>query len=169
MKAFENTPVTKEQLLTQLRGHHAADEIIQGRYWENGKGCAVGCSIHGRDHYQYEKLFGIPYGMALLEDRIFERLPPKLAKEWPLRFSEAVPVGADLNPVLNRFGVWMMQTGLCVSDDPKVKALGEALVEVFKSDSPQALARALDLALALALDRVIEVSDKLLEFIRKAK
>ena len=44
--AFKNTTVTKPVILKQLRAHAKADEIVKGLYWENGKGCAVGCTIH---------------------------------------------------------------------------------------------------------------------------
>ena len=43
--AFKNTTVTKPVILKQLRAHAKADEIVKGLYWENGKGCAVGCTV----------------------------------------------------------------------------------------------------------------------------
>ena len=44
--AFKDTTVTKPFVIKQLRDHAAADEIVKGQYWEGGKGCAVGCTIH---------------------------------------------------------------------------------------------------------------------------
>ena len=54
MEAFHNDPSIKEKYLTRVQAHYKADEIIQGKYWENGKGCAVGCTIHSSDHKNYE-------------------------------------------------------------------------------------------------------------------
>ena len=96
MRAFVGTTVTKAAVLEQLRAHAKADEIIKGRYWEGGKGCAVGCSIHSGQHAEYEPRFGIPQVLARLEDCIFEGLSNKKAKAWPVRFMSAVPEGADL-------------------------------------------------------------------------
>jgi len=176
MKAFLNTPITKAQLLAQLQAHHDSDQIVQGRYWENGKGCAVGCSIHGSDHYQYETQFGIPVGLAWIEDRLFEWLPNDKAKTWPIRFTNAIPEGADLAPAMWKFGVWLMESGLCQDTNHNVNELGLAFVVLFqkKADGKEpteeeiARARALDRALARALDRAVEVSEKLLEFLQQA-
>lgn len=86
--------VSKDELIASLEAHRAADRFAQGRYWEEGRGCAVGCSlvdfgVKPSDHGQYEPLFGIPRILARLEDGIFEGLPIDRAKEWPLRFDAA--------------------------------------------------------------------------------
>lgn len=43
--AFHGKQSIKDKLLAQLQAHYEADEIIKGIYWENGKGCAVGCTV----------------------------------------------------------------------------------------------------------------------------
>ena len=108
MKSFHGDPKIKETYLTRIRAHAAADEIIKGKYWENGKGCAVGCTVHSSDHAAYEEELGIPRILARLEDGIFESLPNDLAMTWPVRFLEAVPVGVDLSLVWPKFAVWML-------------------------------------------------------------
>jgi len=108
MKAFHNNHKIKENVLAQLQVHHDADEIIKGRYWENGKGCAVGCTIHSGEHKEYERRFGIPESLARLEDFLFEKMPDKDAKTWPIRFIEAVPVGVDLRRVEYHFKYWLL-------------------------------------------------------------
>ena len=113
MLAFTNTKVTKIELISSLERHAAADAFVKGQYWSDGKGCAVGCSLHDfherpGDHAAYEPLFGIPQVLARLEDGIFEGLPTDLAKEWPLRFARAVRPGADLSGVWPRFSVWLL-------------------------------------------------------------
>ena len=114
MRAFHNTPVKKRELIASLKAHAAADRLVKGRYWGDGKGCAVGCSIHDfkpgyeNSYIAYEELFNIPAQVAALEDGLFEALPDELAMRWPLRFTRAVRVGANLSMVWPRFAVWML-------------------------------------------------------------
>ena len=72
MIAFHNDPTIKEKYLSRVTEHERADEIVKGQYWENGKGCAVGCTIHSGNHAAYETELGIPRWMARLEDCISE-------------------------------------------------------------------------------------------------
>lgn len=50
MLTFNNDPKIKEHYVNRVRMHQAADEIVQGTTWENGKGCAVGCTLHQYSH-----------------------------------------------------------------------------------------------------------------------
>ena len=124
MLAFHRTTVTKSALLKQLRGHARADEIVKGKYWQDGKGCAVGCTVHGSSHALYESMFGIPQMLARLEDCIFEGLPNAQAQTWPIRFIEAVTVGSDLSVVGWKFLYWLLtdQTVNPGITDPAVSA-----------------------------------------------
>ena len=108
MEAFHNDPIIKEKYITRLNEHYQADEIIQGQYWENGKGCAVGCTIHSSNHEEYESKLGIPENIAYLQDSIFESLPNNLAKEFPIEFLSAIKVGADLKNVSKLFMIWVL-------------------------------------------------------------
>ena len=108
MRAFHGDPAVKEKYLARVKAHREADEIIKGLYWEDGKGCAVGCTIHGDDHQAYETELGIPARLAHLQDWIFENLPNGEAKDFPVDFLEAIPVGADLELVLHRFLHWLL-------------------------------------------------------------
>ena len=108
MQAFHNDPLIKEKYLTRLTAHYKSDEIIKGTYWEDGKGCAVGCTIHSNYHKNYELELGIPKAIAHLQDRIFENLPNKLAKKFPLQFLSAIKVGADLKNVSKLFTIWVL-------------------------------------------------------------
>src|ERR1700761_2407482 len=106
--AFKDTKITKPAVMSQLRGHAKADEFIKGTYWERGKGCAVGCTIHGSDHALYEPKFGIPQMLARLEDTIFEGLPNSDAQQWPIAFMKAIKPGADLSLVGWKFLHWLL-------------------------------------------------------------
>ena len=118
---FTNCKHTKVELLASLLRHAATDAITQGVYWQHGKGCAVGCSIHDfaagneSDHSLYELLFGIPEELAFLEDKIFESLPAEKAVEWPIRFAEAIPEGVSLTIPLAKFKRFLL-TEVCEFD-----------------------------------------------------
>ncbi len=108
MLAFHGKASIKKEYLSRLAAHEAADQIIKGTYWENGKGCAVGCTIHSGQHSAYETELGIPRVLARLEDRIFEGLPNEEAKLFPRRFLTAIKPGADLAPVFKKFLFWLL-------------------------------------------------------------
>ena len=108
MQAFLNQSSVKRLYIARLKAHAKADEIQHGYYWENGKGCAVGCTIHGNQHRKYETELGIPRILAKLEDVLFERMGNGHAKEFPLQFLSAIKVGADLSMVWPKFAHWML-------------------------------------------------------------
>ena len=68
LKAFHNNPKIKQKYEDRVKAHQKADRIIRGQYWENGKGCAVGCTIEGSQHKKYETELGIPEWVARLTD-----------------------------------------------------------------------------------------------------
>jgi len=108
MIAYHNDPKIKADILAQLETHAAADQIVKGQYWQDGKGCAIGCTIHSNDHMEYEARFGIPVMLARLEDCIFEGLPNDAAKTWPIRFMSAIEPGIDLSTVGWKFLHWLL-------------------------------------------------------------
>ena len=123
MLSFHSDPSLKSNYLARVAGHADADEIIKGRYWENGKGCAVGCTIHGETHASFERELGIPQMLAWLEDVIFEGLPNRLAKTWPERFLSSIAPGRDLSPVGWQFLHWLLtESGLAEFDHVLIKA-----------------------------------------------
>ena len=126
MRAFHNDPALKEKYLARVRAHAAADEIVHGQYWENGKGCAVGCTIHGSDHARYETELGIPEWLARLEDSLFENLSNGGAKAFPEQFLAAIPVGVDLELVRWQFCSFLMRENIervsALNIDREIKA-----------------------------------------------
>ena len=128
MLAYHNDAAIKAQYLARVKAHETADEIIHGRYWEHGKGCAVGCTIHSDSHAAYETELGVPRILARLEDRIFEGMVNGESKTFPRRFLEAIPVGADLSLVWPKFAVWLLT-------DPK-----DGVIHFTKKDSKQWIA-----------------------------
>lgn len=141
LKAFHGEVAIKEKYIGRVQAHAAADEIIKGSYWENGKGCAVGCTIEGSDHSRYESELGIPKELAYLEDVIFEELPNKEAMKFPLRFLNAVKVGSNLSLVVAKFVVWQFEDveyGLKnikeVAEDKEVMGWCEEVVALYKRE-----------------------------------
>src|SRR5579859_8100372 len=110
MLAFHNKEEVKEKYLKRVQKHYELDEIIQGIYWQNGKGCAVGCTVekNSNSHEAMEKELGIPQMVSRLEDRIFEGLSNGDAKKFPLRFLKAIKPGADLSKVGYKFQIWLL-------------------------------------------------------------
>lgn len=95
--AYHNDPQIKSEILAELAQHRAADQLVQGYgYWKDGKGCAVGCTLHSGDHIEYEARFGIPVAIARLEDTIFESLSINAARAWPERLMTSIRPGQDL-------------------------------------------------------------------------
>ena len=109
--AFHNDPKIKEKYFKRVKAHQKADEIVQGIYWENGKGCAVGCTMElsSNVHESMEKELGIPRELAYLEDAMFKELSNEEAKKFPLNFLEAIPVGSDLTKIVGKYVIWQFQ------------------------------------------------------------
>jgi hypothetical protein len=127
MLAYKNDEKLKEDFVNEIKWHEKQDKFIKGTYSEgtgdNFKGCAVGCSIKSlnklngtrlqtTNHKAYEKYLGLPEWLARLEDTIFEGLPTQDAKKWTLKFSKAIPVGADLKPVKYQFAIYLMKENI---------------------------------------------------------
>jgi len=124
MKAFAGK-VTKDEFIKEIKWHKEQDAFMQGTYTEGNKnnfrGCAVGCSInsinkllgtaYGYDeHIDMAETLQIPEWLVRLEDKIFEGLSEKDSKEWPLKFSEAINVGADLDKIKQEFLVYVLES-----------------------------------------------------------
>jgi hypothetical protein len=108
LRAFHGDPAVKKLYLDRVRQHQRADELIHGIYWQNGRGCAVGCTIHSANHAAYETELGLPRILARLEDRLFEGMANGKASTWPSAFLDAIRVGADLSLVWPRFAIWLL-------------------------------------------------------------
>ena len=114
-RAFGGSASRKATAVALATAHRAADDFIQGTFWEEGvaydqdwtgfKGCAVGCLTHTQDdpHQRLGDYYGIPRALAHLVDDVFEALSDDDCKGFPLAFIKAIPVGADLRPVAAKF------------------------------------------------------------------
>jgi hypothetical protein len=124
MKAFTKK-VNKDEFIKEIKWHKEQDAFMRGTYNEgnknNFKGCAVGCSINSinrllgtaygyGEHIDMAETLQIPEWLVRLEDKIFEGLSEKDSKEWPLSFSEAINVGADLDKIKPAFLVYVLES-----------------------------------------------------------
>jgi len=110
--SFHNDEKIKQKYVERLEAHAKADEFIKGGYWENGKGCAVGCTIHSDSHRAYETELGIPEWLARLEDVLFEGLDNRDAKTFAVDFLISIPVGVDLNPIKWKFCAYILKENI---------------------------------------------------------
>ncbi len=106
--SYHNDENIKLKYLARVQAHFEADEIIKGKYWGNGKGCAVGCTIHGQNYAAYEIELGLPVWLAKLEDCLFEGMRNEDAKIFPVRFLESIPVGKSLDRVKWKFLLFVL-------------------------------------------------------------
>ena len=122
--AYHGDPAIKDYYLARVRAHRAADELVAGVGWENGKGCAVGCTLDSYAHSRYPKELGIPQHLAFIQDSIFEALArtgeDHLA--FPELFLSAIMPGADLSMVWPRFAYALLSD----NESPVVQAMGES-------------------------------------------
>ena len=153
MKAFTNTVITKEELVSELKRHQLADNFIRGQYFtEDGKGCAVGCSLESvsslkgielgdfDDHEKYEELFNLPESFALLTDKLFEGISLEKSKSFPVDVIEVINIGSDLNSIENKFKVIVLKKNLetleSLDDDfGVIKITNDIIIELSK-DNP---------------------------------
>jgi hypothetical protein len=103
MLTFHGDPSIKDKYVRRLKAHHRADEIIKGTYWEDERGCCVGCTLHSDSHAAYETELGLPEWYAWLIDAIFEGLPSGKAQDFAVASLGQIPVGVDIDSVRGPF------------------------------------------------------------------
>jgi hypothetical protein len=89
-----------EQLRIEVRDHLAADAVVRGRYWEDGKGCFIGCLAHSDDPELAFERFGLPIAVLRIAEGIFEALPDDEGRAFFAALPDAVGRdGKDLSRV----------------------------------------------------------------------
>jgi hypothetical protein len=63
--------INTDTLRAEVAAHIAADAVVQGRYWEDGKGCFIGCLAHSRDATVLGDRFGLPLPLVRICEGIF--------------------------------------------------------------------------------------------------
>ena len=133
MRAYHNDPAVKAKYVGRMRAHQEADELIRGTYWKNGKGCAIGCTVHSPEHKAYETELGMPEWFAFLEDTIFENMSEAASCRFPMRLLSAIPVGfAEWDRLYHEFCAHILRD-VCKFDRtafPDVAAAVDAIVRL---------------------------------------
>ena len=133
LRAFHNSQEVKARDTAQAWAHYRADKIVQGTYWEHGKGCDTGCHLHTSDPMEWETQLGIPVIIGRVRDRIFEGLSKTEARDFVLTVSQ-IPVGADLSMVWPRFAHWLLsELAPC---RPHVRAVAALYARWLAGDKP---------------------------------
>jgi hypothetical protein len=117
MISFHNDIEVKNKYVNRVKLHAEADEIVQGTGWENGKGCAIGCTLESFDHSAYPTELGLPEWLARLEDTLFEGMENKEAMKFPVKFLESISVGVDLEPVKWKFCSFICSENLSIVEN----------------------------------------------------
>jgi len=109
--SFYGDPELKKKYVERAIAHRKADEIVQGQYWEDGKGCCIGCLAHVNTgaHAYLEGKTGVRRNIYRLADRIFEELTKKECKRFPEQLIKALPVRSDLSLVLPKFFIKLLK------------------------------------------------------------
>lgn len=113
MLSFFNDQSIKDRHIARVNAHISAGELIHGVYWENGRGGAVGCTVHSGDFLDYERELGLPAWLARLEERLFDKLLPPADKHFVSSFLPSIPVGVDVEPVRWRYSAILLKD--CIS------------------------------------------------------
>ena len=133
MKAYHNKQSIKTKYVKRIHCHKIADELIHGTYWENGKGCAIGCILHSNCHNKFETELGLPEWLAYLVDYLFESLPNGQAKEFPEAVLKSIKVGINLDATYHKFCIFLL-TEICKdTDNPIVKPAIDNIIKLHKN------------------------------------
>ena len=133
--AFHNDATLAAQVRAQVDAHTAADEIIQGKYWENGKGCFIGCIAHGNNPSIVEAMTGFPLILTKIAESIFEGLPASKAKRFPQQVINAPRIGADLSLVAWKFLHCIVTDAVTKFADEKTQKACEPAVSILLEKS----------------------------------
>ena len=82
-----------DMMKAEVAAHIAADAVIQGTYWKEGRGCFIGCLTHSVKAEAVTHKFGMPLPLVRIAEHIFESLPAADAKAFFAAVPEAI--GAD--------------------------------------------------------------------------
>ena len=165
--AFHNDPALADLIRGQVAAHAAADEIAQGVYWQNGKGCFIGCIAHSDDPARVEQLTGFPVMLTKIAEGIFEGLPNEQAKAFLPRAINAPKVGASLDLVGWKFLHWLVDEVLREhgTDDVRAGCAAALAVMADKAEGREVIA---DAAAHAASAARIRQADKFVELLTNA-
>jgi len=124
LQAFHNNRQIQLKFFDRAQEHYNADEIIKGVYWENGKGCMVGCMVHSNNHKDLEIQYGIPEWLGRLIDILFEGMKNVHSKEFFISFVKTITKYSFLGfenwqHIYHQLCVFMLEK-ICKNTDNKI-------------------------------------------------
>lgn len=168
MLSYHNDPAVKAKYVSRFAAHRAADEVIQGTGFGNGRGCFVGCTLDRYEHRGFPLELGWPEWLARLADKIFEGMPEEDAPQFGTNLLAAVPVGVDLEPVRHRFLLTVQRRNLVRLAENKepyaaqVRASIEQVINYLENPAARSEARSTESA-ARSAARSAESAEYLLQ------
>lgn len=92
------------KLFTTVAQHIAADAVVQGQYWKNGRGCFIACLAHSSCAETVTIKYGIPVPLVRVLERIFESLNAIEARQFFADIPAAIAIdGKDLQLIVWQF------------------------------------------------------------------
>jgi hypothetical protein len=89
-----------DMMKAETAAHIAARAVVQGQYWERGRGCFIGCLTHSDRADAVTDTFGMPLVLVRIAESIFEDLSRKDARAFFAAVPEAIERdGKDLSRV----------------------------------------------------------------------
>ena len=109
LSAYHGDQAIKDKYIQRMKAHMDADELIRGTGFENGKGCAVGCTLNKYKHSAFPDELGVPEWAAHLLDTLHESTSDKVWPTLSMRFLTAITPGANLESVRHEINLFILQ------------------------------------------------------------
>lgn len=115
MSCYHNNPALKTKYVKRMKAHILADELIRGEGWDNGKGCAVGCTFNYYNHVKGAAESGIPEWALRLIDRLHEGVSRDYqykGEPVALAFLRSIKSGSDLTKAEHLIHIFIQKMNL---------------------------------------------------------
>lgn len=118
--SYHGKPELKAWAVAAAKRHRDLDMLMAGAYGavlgdNKFHGCSVGCDAYeiigdevDTPHKTTAAYFGFPLWLEYLRDQLFEGLPEPDRYDFHPELKEAIPVGADLEPVRHKLAIRRM-------------------------------------------------------------
>jgi len=95
MRAFQNKDSLKQEVITRMKEHVKADQLVQGMGWNDNtkSGCGVACTIDCYSHVTFAKKLGLDLWIPMLYDKLHEGIDAKVYAKFDVAFLESIPTG----------------------------------------------------------------------------
>jgi hypothetical protein len=157
--AFQGNAVFKQALIDRFKAHWVSGRVAPNLKMTfntppNGESGVMGATVEGEDEREYESQVGVPAEAGYLHEIILYfcghdtatdgPTAPRnftiadFARDYPVQWLQAIPVGADLRTVTPRFIAWLLHdcfaanNALLTQVNPSIKAAGLQVSALYK-------------------------------------